>query len=81
MKIEVQLKDPDGLHDAIHDAVKDSLASSGLSLHDDDKELEALEEIRTGRAHKALKKWVEHGEYVTIEFDTKAMTATVKERK
>ena len=75
MKILVTLKDPDGFSDAIDDAVKQSLADQeGL----DDDEREALFEARQERFGSMLGQWVEYGEYVTLEFDTEAGTATVR---
>ena len=45
---------------------------------------EAIEESFKGTTffnkEEAIKPWVEHGEYVTIEFDTVAKTATVLPR-
>ena len=77
MKINITLKDPDGFHDSIGDAIKDSLRTiEGLT----DDEKEALEETRREEVNELLSKWVEYSEYVTIEFDTDAMTATVKTR-
>lgn len=73
MKIVVHLKDPDGFSTALDEAVEASFKGSDL-LKD---EQEALTEIRQERLSKAMEKWVEYGEYVTIEFDTEAGTATV----
>jgi hypothetical protein len=72
MKINVMLKDPDGVYDSIEQAVEASLPD-GLSA----REKAALAEARREETSEALRKWIEHGEYVSIEFDTEAMTATV----
>jgi predicted metal-dependent phosphoesterase TrpH len=74
MKIRMQLKDPDGVSDSIQEAVEKSVAASGIT---DEDEREALIEARTEKAGKAIGKWVEYGEYLTVEFDTDAGTATV----
>jgi hypothetical protein len=74
MKIKITLKDPDGFYDAIGDAIQDSI-SQIEGLTDDEKE--ALEETRRDEMNEILSEWVEYNEYVTIEFDTDAKTATV----
>lgn len=75
MKIRVTMKDPDAPLDAISEAVKNSLSGSGLSK----SELEKVEQIRANQVGDALHKWIRHGEYLTVEFDTDAGTATVIE--
>jgi len=78
MKFRVTLKDPDGFTDCVDEAVKDSVnAQQDL----DDEEKEDVIERRTEKVWKDLSKFVEYQEYVTIEFDTEAGTATVVERK
>jgi hypothetical protein len=74
MKLRIQLKDPDGFSDGVSEAVEQSIATSGIT---DDDEKEALTEARAEKVNKAIGRWVEYGEYVTIEFDIEAMTATV----
>lgn len=74
MKIKITLKDPDGFYEAIRDAAVASLAAiAGIS----DEERETLEENRQGEISESLSKWVEYGEYIRLEFDTEAQTATV----
>ena len=73
MKVTVTLKDPDGFYESVDEAVKTSLAGSGLP----EDEQEALTETRREKAWEVLTKWVDYQEYVTIEFDTEAGTATV----
>lgn len=75
MKIEVTLKDPDGFHDAVDEAVKETLKTSGLPQDEQD----ALYEKRREKAWRAIGRWVEYQEYVTVVFDTDAGTASVKE--
>ncbi len=74
MKIKITLKDPDGFYDAISDAIQGSI-SQIEGLTDDEKE--ALEKTRRDEINEILSEWVEYNEYVTIEFDTDAKTATV----
>jgi len=74
VKFRVTLKDPDAFYEAIQDAVKDSITETpGIS----EREAEAIRELRHESTTNAISKWVEYGEYVTIEFDTGAGTATV----
>jgi len=74
MKIRVYLKDPDGFSDGLKDSVEKELkAVPGLS----DRERELLFEARRDLAGEVLGRWVEYGEYVWLEFDTEAKTATV----
>ena len=78
MKIKVYLKDPDGFYDGISDAVRDSMAEFGGKLTESEKD--DVANRRRKEANEALRRWVEFGEYVSIEFDTQAKTATVLER-
>lgn len=74
MKFKVTMKDPNTLSDAIEDAVKDDLdAIEGLSADD----REALFETRRKAAGEVAAKWFRYSEYVTVEIDTDAQTATV----
>lgn len=74
MKFKITLKDPDGFSDGISEAAEKSLGdTSGLS----DSERESVAEDRIESIGEALRKWVEYGEYIEIEFDTEAGTATV----
>jgi hypothetical protein len=73
MKFTVTMKDPDGFSFSVEDAVKDSIRDLKLS----ERELAAVEEERTEELNEKLRRWFEYGEYVRIEVDTEAMTATV----
>lgn len=77
MKIRVTLKDPDGFTDCVDEAIKDSVNAEKL----DDDEKDDVIDRRTEKVWKALEKFVEYHEYVTIEFDTEAGTATVLKKK
>jgi hypothetical protein len=65
MKLRVTFKCPDAVDCAIKDAV------DALDLTSDDA-MDVSEDIR-GK----VTPWIKYGEYVTIEFDTDANTATV----
>ena len=74
MKIKITVKDPDGVYDSINATVKNSVASiAGL----DDDEREEMEESRAESVGEKLSKWIEYGEYITVEFDTETGTAIV----
>ena len=77
MIVKVYLKDPDGFYESIQESVKRTLQSlDGLS----DTERGLLMESRMEEAGNKMRKWVEYGEYVTLEFDLDTMTAGVVER-
>lgn len=74
MKFTVTLKDPDGFYESFKDAAEASVSSlEGVS----DKEREQLAEMRLEQIKEQTSRWVEYGEYIEIEFDTEAKTATV----
>lgn len=75
MKIKIHLKDPDGVANSIDEAVRISVSEiAGLS----DDERERLFEER--RDALSIDRWVEYGEYVSIEIDTDEDTARVLAR-
>ena len=74
MKFRVTLKDPDGFYDGITGAVEESLSGNTFFS---ERESEAAHEARRYAIKDGIKKWVDYGEYITIEFDTTAGTATV----
>lgn len=75
MKLSVTLKDPDGFGDSVDVAVREEIATLGL----DQDEAESVFEIRREKVWTSIKKWVGCQEYITIDFDTDAGTATVRE--
>lgn len=78
MKIHITLKDPDGVYEAVNSAVKTQLATvKGI----DEDEREELEESRIEGLNEQLSKWIEYQEYIRLEFDTEAGTATVLENE
>lgn len=72
MKFRVQFKDPDVVHDAAREAAEAGMPE-GLS----EKEKEQLIDGRTEKLTDFASTWVKYGEYITVEFDTDAGTATV----
>ena len=74
MKIKITLKDPDGFWDGVSNAVQAEVQKlDGLRF----SERVSLAETRRDSILEYLSTWVEHSEYITIEFDTEAKTATV----
>lgn len=74
MKFKVTMKDPDTLHDAVNEAVKAQIQEIGIT---DEDEIEALTEKRAEKVNEMCGQWFEYGEYLTVEIDTEAKTATV----
>lgn len=78
MKIQVTFKDPDVASDAISDAFKD-LVIEGLT---DPEEAALVREHRELEARTFIfGTYMRYQEYITVEFDTEAKTATVVQTK
>lgn len=75
MKVRIHLKSPD----AVGDAIAEAAFSAALRLcpGGDADEVEAVREIAEEKIKKNLERWIEFGEYVTVEFDLERMTASV----
>ena len=73
MKVRVTMKHPDCVSDAIQEAARASV--SELELGDNERDL--LVESREADIESKLSRWIEYNEYIRIEFDLDAMTATV----
>lgn len=73
MKIKVTMKDPDTMYDAVQNAVIQELVAIGMP----NDEFERMVELRSEKLRAKMRKWFEYGEYLTVEFDTETMTATV----
>jgi len=74
MKFRVTLKDPDGPYECIQDAAKEMVnAIRGI----DEGEKKGLVEKRVETLRDFAGRWMEYGEYITVEFDTDAGTAVV----
>lgn len=75
MKVRVTLKDPDTMHDAVADAAAKLECPTGITANE-------WAGIRADRAAEAISiisdQWMPYGEYLVVEFDTEAMTATVR---
>ncbi len=70
MKLRITLKDPDGISEAIGEFVEKN-RPAGLS---DDEWCEIAEERASKLRHS---KFIEYGDYVTVEIDVEAGTAAV----
>lgn len=77
MKFRITMKDPDGVGDAVVKAAQSSIA--GMKLEEDERD--QLEESRREKIEEQLRKWFEYGEYLEVEIDLEAGTATVVEQK
>lgn len=74
MKFRITMKDPDVLEDACENAAKESVKEiPGLS----DSERKTIASERAGLLSEFACGWMDHGEYVVIEFDTEAGTAVL----
>ena len=74
MKFQVQMKDPDVLHDAIQEAVEKQIKEVGIT---DKDEIEALSEKRREKVAAICSAWFRYSEYLTVEIDTDANTCIV----
>lgn len=80
MKLKVQFKDPDTFSDSLSDAtysLKNQLMEE-LKISEEAAEIEA--EQRMSNVDKLASKFIEWGEYITVEFDDETMTAKVLPR-
>lgn len=75
MKFKVTMKNPDAVGDAISDAVRDDL--NNIPHITDEEERDALQDSREEKLKKFCSQWFKYGEYLTVEIDTEAGTATV----
>ena len=74
MKIKITFKDPDRVYEAIQEAAESEAKSiQGLDTH----EMALISDTKFKKLSEQCKPWIEYGEYVTIEIDTDAGTATV----
>ena len=82
MKFQVTFKDPDGTHHSVSEIIDDSLAAlrekapDETALQDAGLE-ESYREAKREELWGFLEKWISSQEYITMEFDTEAGTATV----
>lgn len=74
MKFPVTFKDPDVLNDAIREAAEAEVETiEGI----DAEERASIVELRRKKLSAMCRKWFKYGEYVTIEIDSEAESATV----
>lgn len=78
MKVRLIMKDPDALYEAVQEAVAaDVKKLEGLT----DQERDDLAETRREKVRgRIVENWMEWGEYLEVEFDLDALTATVLKR-
>lgn len=77
-KFQVTMKDPDGSFESIREEAERQVnAMPDL----DDDERDTLIDKRVEKLNEFTEQWMEYGEYITIEFDTDAKTATVVKKK
>ena len=75
MKFQITMKDPDTIFDSISDAVEKEIGNEGIYY---DKHFESRHfENRRAEVVQFCETWFRYSEYVTIEIDTDANTATV----
>ena len=65
MKVSVTFKTPDAVNEAVEEALQGAT--------------DQFVETRATELKRKLSKWINYGEYVTIEFDLEDSTATVLE--
>jgi hypothetical protein len=73
--LKMTFKDPDGVYDCLRDYVTDEVKS----ITQDEDEQEMLIDKRMEKYKDKLKKWIDCGEYLEVEFDLENMTAKVME--
>jgi hypothetical protein len=76
MRFTLTFKDPDGPSECLREAVTESIPDAIT----DPEEIEMLVDFGTDKLREFIEPWVQWGEYVSIEFDTEAKTATVVRR-
>lgn len=75
MKIRVHCKDPESFYSAVQEAAKEQ--ASAIERLTPSERAQIVDE-RAEQIHEKISQWVQYGECVVIEFDTDALTATVK---
>ena len=76
MKIKITFKDPDGVSNSLDESVRNSLLPLVEQLSK--QEFEQLVETRLEEVSDKIAKWIEYGEYLTVEIDTDTDTAIVR---
>lgn len=78
MKLQVTFKDPDAFYEPIKEKVQELLKDNPLTKYIENTSA-VKDEIYQSIIDK-LGPWVEYGEYLTVEFDLEANTASVVKR-
>ena len=73
MKFTITMKDPDGVYESMRDAAEAQMVADGIP----EKRRDALREAVSDELDELVRDWFEYGEYVNVEIDTEAKTATV----
>lgn len=73
MKFRITFKDPDGVSEVIYGLA----AEYAASLTKVREEQKAIKEVKLESLKEFIDPWIEYQEYITVEFDTEANTATV----
>lgn len=68
-KIQITLKDPDGVYESLKD----------FAMDEDDETIRGRLQDRVSELEDEVRRWVEYGEYVRIEIDLDEGTARVVE--
>lgn len=76
MKFIITVKNPDSIEDSILRAVEESMNEIETK---NQFEYEDFKSAKVNEIWKACEKWVKYKEYISIEIDTTAGTATVCE--
>lgn len=77
MKSKIVAKCLFKMGDVVNNIVVDEVRRAAKALVLSDDEAEILVELRSRKEYLKMLKWIKYGEYLTVEFDTEAMTATV----
>jgi hypothetical protein len=75
MRFRITFKDPDGVYDCVQSAAEGSLLEQKEALDED--EYQVLLKTRLESTQEAIKQWIQYGEYMTVEIDTKGKTCEV----
>lgn len=75
MKFTIIMKNPDSFEDSIRRAAEESVEELNLDI----AEKREMEDEKYQELKKIASKWIEDDEYLRVEIDTEANTATVLE--
>ena len=77
MKFTITMKDPDGVWESVDEAARESIGRMLPNLEEEERK--PILEQRKDILNNQIRKWFEYGEYLRVEIDTEANTATVLE--